>query len=139
MVGVQKNEEVIAAYASAWESGAIDAAVANGSLAYELSLHHIAAFLFGKDSATEDCVQSKVAVSIVQSSMRKPEQVHNISMPPPVLVGIALRLQQSVYVHPSCAKLLLLQRSNCIFVCMYVYSTGNAAEVSHIPDDGWRT
>lgn len=81
LVGVQKNKEVIAAYASAWESGAIDAAVANGSMAYEVSLHHIAGFLFGKDSALEDCVQSKVAAIIVESSMRKPEQVWNISMP----------------------------------------------------------
>jgi hypothetical protein len=119
LVGVQQNEEVIAAYASAWESGAIDAAVANGSMAYELSLHHIAGFLFGKDSATEDCVQSKVAVSIVRSSMRKPEQVRNISRPPPALVGIALQLQQIENVHPSCANLLMLQPSNCMYVCIF--------------------
>lgn len=71
---LERNDEILAAYVTAWTSGTFDTAVTQAGLSFTLCMHHIAGYLFGNSDVHDKLAVKKVTRTLVRSSMRKSQQ-----------------------------------------------------------------
>jgi hypothetical protein len=75
----EKNVAMIEAFVSAWTSGELEKAVdGKTSVATALALHHIAAFLFGESSATNEGLKKKLVKTLVDRPQQHQELLRRL-------------------------------------------------------------
>ncbi|GFY94536.1 RPAP1-like, carboxy-terminal protein [Actinidia rufa] len=68
---VEVNEKILEAYVKSWVSGALDRAVARGSVAFTLVLHHLSSFIFCCSTVDKLSLRNKLAKSLLRDYSRK--------------------------------------------------------------------
>ncbi|XP_057500992.1 transcriptional elongation regulator MINIYO-like [Actinidia eriantha] len=68
---VEVNEKILEAYVKSWVSGALDRAVARGSVAFTLVLHHLSSFIFCCSTDDKLSLRNKLAKSLLRDYSRK--------------------------------------------------------------------
>jgi hypothetical protein len=71
---LQKNVEVIEAFVSALTTDKLTHVDGKSSVASTLALHHLAAFLFEENSATDEALLQKTAKALLDPSKQIPQQ-----------------------------------------------------------------
>ncbi|KAL6968867.1 hypothetical protein U1Q18_049451, partial [Sarracenia purpurea var. burkii] len=68
---VEDNEQILEAYLKSWVFGALDRAVARGSVAFTLVLHHLSSFIFFCSNGDKLSLRNKLAKSLLRDYSSK--------------------------------------------------------------------